>query len=88
MPKRGHNWGEPIISGAEDAEERLGQQKTKILRFRKKILQPSIGVLNMGGREGNALNIPLRLLPPTGRPPHLRRNFVVILGKMDMLAPK
>ena len=36
MPKRGHNWGEPIISGAEEAEERLGTTKTKNCDFEKK----------------------------------------------------
>ena len=68
MPKRGHNWGEPIISGAEEAEERLGTTKTKILRFRKKILQPSIGLPNMGAR-GQCPQHTSEAAPPRGALP-------------------
>ena len=82
MPKRGHNWGEPIISRAEEAEERLGTKKTKILRFLKNT--PAFHrVTQFGGARGQCPQHAPEAAPPIGRPPHLRRNFVVILGKMD-----
>ena len=80
MPKRSHNWDEPIISGAEEAEERLGTTKTKILRFRKKYSSQGYPIW---GARGQCPQHTSEASPSTGRTPHLRRNFVVILGKMD-----